>query len=170
MEILFKEVQRFTEWWLWLILIAIGAISIVGLYKQFVLKKPFGDHPMSNIGLVLSALFIFAFIAFFAVIKLITVIDNKGISIYFSPFVRRKIPWAKIKTAIVADYGFVGYGIRYGNKYGVVYNIKGRLGIAIEKNNGDKMVMGTRQAAEMNRVINTSLSNNQYTLIPGSAL
>ena len=45
MKTQFTEKQKFTQWWLWLILISIGIIPIIGIYKQIILGKPFGVIP-----------------------------------------------------------------------------------------------------------------------------
>ena len=51
------------------------------------------------------------------------------------------------------NYGFVGYGIRLGSKYGTVYNMKGNRGLAIELNNGKKFVIGTQKEMELKNVV-----------------
>ena len=48
----FKEEQKFTQWWLWVILIPIGILPIFGIYKQLILGEKFGDKPMSDLGLI----------------------------------------------------------------------------------------------------------------------
>lgn len=41
------------------------------------------------------------------------------------------------------DYGFVGgWGICLGIKYGIVYNIKGRIGLVLELMDGKKYCIG----------------------------
>ena len=52
METKFTETQRFTQWWLWVILIVFLFIPIYGMYKQMLLGEPFGDNLTSNIGLI----------------------------------------------------------------------------------------------------------------------
>ena len=46
MNIVFKETQKFSQWWLWLILIGIGILPILGIYKQLIIGEKFGDKPM----------------------------------------------------------------------------------------------------------------------------
>ena len=65
MTALFKEKQRFTQWWLWLILIPIGVLPVVGIFQQLILGEEFGDNPMSNFGLILFAVFVFALLGLF---------------------------------------------------------------------------------------------------------
>ncbi|WP_260402681.1 MULTISPECIES: phosphoethanolamine transferase domain-containing protein [Aequorivita] len=65
MKIVFKEEQKFTQWWLWLILIGIGVLPIIGIYKQLIIEEKFGDNPMSDLGLIIFSIFIFGLITLF---------------------------------------------------------------------------------------------------------
>jgi len=150
----FKETQKFTQWWLWIILIAVGIMPIYGIYKQLILDEPFGDKPMSDLGLIVITIFIFALITMFFVLKLKTKINEHEIRMQFFPFVKKRIDWTAIKSAEVLDYGFVGgWGIRLWTKYGTVYNIKGTIGLAIELENGKKLLIGTQKEAELRNII-----------------
>lgn len=70
MKIEFKEEQKFTQWWLWLILLPIGLLPIIGIYKQIILGEPFGGKPMPDIGLIIFTIFIFSLLGLFKVMKL----------------------------------------------------------------------------------------------------
>ena len=61
----FLETQRFTQWWLWLIIIGSFAIPLYGAFTQLVLNKPFGDKPMSNTGIVILLLSLLLMLFFF---------------------------------------------------------------------------------------------------------
>lgn len=50
MKIMFREEQKFTQWWLWVILIGVGIFPVFGIYKQLILGEKFGDKPMSDPG------------------------------------------------------------------------------------------------------------------------
>lgn len=148
----FKEEQKFTQWWLWLILIPVGILPIFGIYKQLILGDKFGDKPMSDLELVIFTLFVFSLIGFFFIMKLKTSIDKNGIQMSFFPFVRKKVNWNEIKNTEVVNYGFVGgWGIRLWTKYGTVYNMKGNKGLAIELNNGKKFLIGTQKETELKK-------------------
>jgi len=148
----FKEEQKFTQWWLWLILIPVGILPIFGIYKQLILGDKFGDKPMSDLELVIFTLFIFSLIGLFFIMKLKTSIDKNGIQMSFFPFVRKKVNWNEIKNTEVVNYGFVGgWGIRLWTKYGTVYNMKGNKGLAIELNNGKKFLIGTQKETELKK-------------------
>ena len=154
MKIKFKEEQKFTQWWLWLILVPIGFLPIIGICKQIILGESFGDKPMSDIGLIIFAIFIFSLLGLFILMKLKTNIDNDKIEMNFFPFVKKTTKWTDIKKAEVVNYGFVGgWGIRLWTKYGTVYNIKGNKGLAIELMNGKKYLIGTQKETEINEIV-----------------
>ncbi len=150
----FKEEQKFTQWWLWLILIGTGIFPVMGIYKQLILGEKFGDKPMSDLGLIVFSAFIFGIIALFWMMRLKTEIDQKEIRMRFTPFTKRNVQWKDIESAKVVNYGFVGgWGIRLWTKYGTVYNTKGNKGLAIELKNGKRFLIGTQKEAELEKLI-----------------
>jgi len=154
MSIAFKETQKFSQWWLWLILIAIGALPIRGLYKQLYLNEAFGDKPMSDLGLIIFAVFVFSLIAMFWFVQLKTEIDQNEIRMHFFPLVKKRVNWEEIKNAEIVNYGFVGgWGIRLWKKYGTVYNMKGDKGLAIALTDGKKFLIGTQKPEELTAIL-----------------
>lgn len=150
----FTEEQKFTQWWLWLILIAIGMLPVYGIYKQLIIGEDFGSKPLSNIGLIIFSVFVFCFILLFYFMRLITEIDQQEIRMRFFPFVQKSIPWSEIKDAKLVNYGFVGgWGIRLWTSYGTVYNTKGDKGLAIELLDGKKFLIGTQREADLQKFL-----------------
>lgn len=129
-------------------------LFIYGIYKQWILGEPFGNKPLSTLGLVLFALLIFVIIGLFRLMKLKTLITRDEIRATFVPFTKKRVNWNEIREARVLDYGFVGgWGIRYSTKYGRIYNIKGSKGLAIELKNGKKFIIGTQKPGELRELI-----------------
>ncbi len=154
MEIEFKEEQRFTQWWLWLILIAIGSVPALGIYKQLILKENFGNDPMSNSNLVVMAVLIFGLIALFWFMRLKTTINSQEIEMHFFPFFKKNVQWERVKSIQVVNYGFIGgWGIRLWTKYGTIYNVKGNKGLAIELHDGKRFVIGTQQEIKLKQLL-----------------
>ncbi|WP_206735984.1 phosphoethanolamine transferase domain-containing protein [Aequorivita sp. KMM 9714] len=154
MKIVFKEEQKFTQWWLWLILIGIGVLPIIGIYKQLIIEEKFGDSPMSDLELIIFSIFIFGLIALFWFMRLKTNIDQNEIRMRFFPLVKKQVKWKDVKSVEVVNYGFVGgWGIRLGTKYGTVYNTKGNRGLAIELLNGKKLLIGTQKETELKEIL-----------------
>lgn len=149
----FTEEQRFTQWWLWLLLILISLIPIYAIYQQLIRGIPAGDKPISDVGVILVAVFVFGLIALFRWMRLYTRIDQREIFFHYRPFVQKRISWGEVRSAQVVDYGFVGYGIRYGSRHGVVYNTNGSKGLALVLTNGKKLVIGTQRPEELRRFL-----------------
>jgi len=152
----FKEEQKFTQWWIWIILTGIGLLPIYGIYNQLIMGNKSGSKQMSDLGLLFFALFVFGIIALFWLMRLKTEINKNELKINFFPFVKKKIKWNDIKSVKIVNYGFVGgWGIRLWTKYGTVYNIKGETGLAVELNNGNRFLIGTQKETELNSILNT---------------
>ena len=49
-DILFKETQRFTQWWLWIFLIGMLTLPIYGMVQQFILGEPWGEQTNARLG------------------------------------------------------------------------------------------------------------------------
>ena len=111
--LVFKEKQKFTQWWLWLLLICIGIGPFVGIYTQLIKKESFGDSSMFNSISLIYIIIILSVVILLLVLTLKTEITSKGIQMNYFPFVKKEITWQDIKTAKVVNYGFVGgWGIR----------------------------------------------------------
>ena len=159
----FKEEQKFTQWWLWLIIIGVGILPLVGIYYQLILGQKFGNNPMSDIGLIVLAVSIFGLIILFWFVRLKTEIDQNEIRMNFFPFVSKRTKWDEIKSVEIIDYGFVGgWGIRLWTKYGTVYNIKGNKGLAIELVNGKKFLIGTQREKELKKFIEKASAQRPF--------
>nr|WP_315151646.1 hypothetical protein [uncultured Flavobacterium sp.] len=159
METAFKEKQKFTQWWLWLLLIGIGVFQVYGIFSQLIKGENFGDKPMSDTGLIIFTLIPFGIIILFWYMKLETEIDETEIRIKFIPLAKKTFRWEDIRAATVVEYKFVGYGIRLFTSYGTVYNTKGNMGLAIELKSGEKILIGTQKASELSQKIENRLTD-----------
>lgn len=153
MKIEFQEEQKFTQWWLWLILIGIGIIPIVGIYKQLIVGETFGDKPATNIELIVFSLLTLGILMLFWFMRLKTKINEHEIQMSFFPFIKKVISWKEIRNAKIVKYQFVGYGIRLTSEYGTVYNIKGNKGLAIELKTGKQFLIGTQKSTELAKIV-----------------
>jgi len=158
-KVLFKEEQKFNQWWLWLLMI-ITFLSVVvpfgyAIYSQEVLDKPFGDNPMSTEGIInvgaFSLLLVGLIVLLFYIFKLKTKITNEAFYISFPPLINK---WKKFvpdeiakfevrKYNAIKEYG--GYGMKYSRRHGRCYNISGNLGLQLYLKNGKKLLIGTQR-------------------------
>jgi hypothetical protein len=154
-HVIFHEVQRFRQAWLWAFLTAISLLAIYAVILQLAWGKPFGNNPAPNIILTaIVAIFGVAFPVFFYLMKLTTEVHSDGLYFRFFPLHRsfHRIPWEDIKEygvrtySALRDYG--GWGIRYGRE-GKAYNVSGNAGVQLKLHNGDMIMIGSQRPEEM---------------------
>jgi hypothetical protein len=154
-DLLFKEEQRFDQWWLWLILIGVVGVCFIPL---FYVEKD--SIPLTVV--VLAAAVPILLILLFLVMKLTTKIYSDRIEMKFSPFVSSTYHIKCITSAEVKDYGFVGgWGIRLWPGYYVIYNVRGKMGLEFESN-GKKRIIGTQRPEEMKTALKKTQLNGQH--------
>ncbi len=162
----FKESQRFNQWWL--ILFGLLIFVIIG----FSFSKEISDsgNNLNNeqlISMLLSGGLILVVFLLIIFIRLKTKIDENGISYQMTPFhlKPRIISWSELskcyvrKYAPISEYG--GWGIRgfqrkgfwdFRNR-GMAYNIKGDMGIQLKFKDEGKLLIGTQDPEKAKIVI-----------------
>ena len=155
-KILFQEEQKFTQWWLWLLLLAPVGFIFYNLLQPIINNISYTDD--NAVAAVLSKdfwiplLILLLILILFLLLKLKTEITSEAIHMRYYPLFSKTWKWEDIATAEVITYGFVGYGIRISIKYGMVYNVKGNKGLALTLKNGKKVVIGTQKPEELERI------------------
>ena len=149
---IFKENQRFRQWWLIIVLITIVLASALPLFSEISLNEV---KLKSLIAPVISLLvFVLVFI-----LNLETRINSKGISAGFEPlpFLRRKYNWDEIQECFVRTYApiseYGGWGIR-GFGRAKAYTVSGNKGIQIITKNNERFLIGTEKPDLARRAIN----------------
>lgn len=135
-ETLFTERQRFKQWWLWLILLGINGLFLFGVFRQVIGGQQFGDKPMSNIGLLITAVLTIFLTILFLNFRLDTLIKKDGIYVRFFPFHLKfkYYAWEKLTKSFVRQYSpiaeYGGWGLRYGFLgKGKAFNVSGDKGL-----------------------------------------
>jgi|SRR5690606_1044828 len=155
---LFQETQRFTQWWIWVILIAINIPFWIGIYIQIIKGEPFGDKPMSDVGLIIITIFMILFNLLFFGFNLKTQITHNKIYFKFFPFHIKEREYLisdiqemkVVKYNPIGDYG--GWGIR-GFGSNKAFNVKGNMGLRILFKDGTKRLLGTQKSEELEKTI-----------------
>ncbi|QCJ47475.1 hypothetical protein [Haloprofundus sp. MHR1] len=135
-ETTFREVQRFRQRWLWLLLgggfafsLLLGPVSILG-FAVF-----------AAVGLLLYNA------------RLETEVRDDGVYVRFAPFHRspRRIAWEEITSAEATAYSpigeFGGWGVRW-RPGAVAYSVSGSEAVRIERTDDRDVVVGSERAAE----------------------
>ena len=149
--LIFEEKQRFRQWWIWLLFAFLNVNAWIAIFSQLILHKPDGNNPMSDSGLIITAIMMFLFSLFFFSMNMKTRIDKESISLKFFPFHRnfKKYEFKDIKYCFVRKYSpileYGGWGLR-GISNNIAFNVSGNTGLQIELNNGKKILIGTQNA------------------------
>lgn len=153
-KIFFKEEQRFTQWWLWLILSsALLAIIIPVVNELSAHSWDTSSEDFSRLILYasLTVLFIVAILIVLVLSKLKTKITREGIFIKFPPLKRKlhKIEVHEIEGFEIRKYRakreFGGHGFRNRRKSGQAYTTSGNIGLQLYLKNGKKLLIGTQK-------------------------
>lgn len=144
----FTESQRFRQKWVWILmgfisLIVIGSLSVAGEWND----------PGIWSGIVV----LIGIIILLYVWRLDTRLDSTGVHYRVFPvFAWRTIPWSRVKSALVCQYDFVGYGIRW-DFNGWIYNIVGDKGMRVVLTNGRRITIGTQRPEEIQHFLDQQI-------------
>jgi len=144
MTTLFEEKQKFTQWWLWVILLSFPIISV----------GPFDDNEI-NVYYVLIGL---AIPLLFYLFELRIKVNNDGLHYQFSPFHLKfhTIKMDEIESFKAMEYSplkeYGGWGIKYGFK-GKAYNVSGNKGVKVFLKNGANIMFGSQKHKELAKAL-----------------
>lgn len=146
----FSETQRFRQPWVWLVLVGVFALVFWQIFKPLYYSEPLQLHFIK----ILSIVLLTGVILLFIFSRLTTRIDEAGIRItYFPLIIKPKVfRWEDIDQAYVRKYNsfldFGGWGIRF-SSHGKAYNTSGNHGLQLILKSGDKILIGTQKAEEL---------------------
>ena len=144
MKCLFEENQKFTKWWLWVILLSFPIMSF----------GPFDENEI-NINYVLIG---FMLPLIFYLFELRIKVSNKGLHYQFFPFHFKShtIDIEDIERIKAMEYSplkeYGGWGIKYGFK-GKAYNVSGNKGVKIFLKNGLNIMFGSQKHNELAKAL-----------------
>jgi len=157
----FKENQKFTQIWLWAVLL-VSTVPAVGVFtygflRQLVLDIPWGDNPMSDSGLALATVFTWVIcggvLGMFFGSELQLEIKDQAIYYRFPLFSPRlkRIGMDQLESWEVRKFGFFeygGYGVRYMPRKKTGFIVKGKIGLEMKLKNGKTIMIGTQKHIE----------------------
>jgi hypothetical protein len=154
-DVLFREVQRFRQVWIWVVVVFLMGLSWFSFIQQIASKVPFGTRPAPDLVVIgMWILFGWAFPVMVFTAGLTTEVRGDGIYIRFFPFHRkfRTMPFDAIQSCEARTYRplkeYGGWGIRYGVS-GKAYNVSGNLGVQLVLQSGRKILLGSQEPEEL---------------------
>lgn len=166
-SILFREKQRFTQVWLWVVILGVALLFWVGFIYQVLLGETFGNRPVPDVMLTIITVVIgIGLPYFFYHISLRTEVWPGELQVRFYPFHRRpvKIPLHLVRDFKrktynpIQDYG--GWGIRWGVK-GKAYNMSGTKGVLLYFYNHPALLIGSQEPEALFEAIRAARSMKQ---------
>jgi hypothetical protein len=146
----FHEEQRF-GWWLWLVL---ALIAVPVFVASFALA---GLDPNAISAILFGPLVVVLVGGLFALAKLETVVDERGIHVTFHLlWPTRHIALDDVKRAHAMAYNpllYGGWGVHYLLLRGWSFDAGGGHGVLVETQRGARVMIGSHRAAELEAAI-----------------
>ncbi len=151
---LFRETQRFRQWFFYLPIAAVTVIVWWIFVQQVILGHPQGSNPVPGwLAWVLTMVFGFGFPAFAAIVRVVTEVRPGQLNVRLYPFPPRTIPVSSIREASVRHYSplgeFGGWGMRINKRSGRAYNAYGNMGVQLVLSDGARVLVGSQQSEEL---------------------
>lgn len=163
---IFIEKQRFTQWWIWLIIISINLLLVFMIINVITdaSEKSFEVADSIGLGVIFFSLVLVNY--FLTGTSLKTEINNEEIKIKFLPFIIKDkiIKWEDLTLCYVRQYSPIGEYGGWGYRFGIMgkgkaFNIKGNMGLQLQFNDGKNLLIGTQKAEELKQFLKNI---NQY--------
>ena len=143
MKCLFEENQRFTQWWLWVILLSFPIVSF----------WPYDDNTINRYHVLIGLV-----IPFFYTFQLRIKVSVDGLHYQFFPFhfkshtikIEDIEKFKAMEYSPLKEYG--GWGIKFGFK-GKAYNIRGNKGVKVFLKNNTNIMFGSQRHNELSKAL-----------------
>lgn len=173
-QVLFSEVQRFNQPWVWAIIlpVSLGPIALFGygVVRQILGGMPWGDKPMSDTGLlvafVLALVFGALLLLLFFKMRLVVVVRPGVLLLRFVPLHRdfRRIELGDLASYRACTYRpireYGGWGIRLVPS-GRAYNVSGNQGVRLDYPDGTHLLIGSRRPEDLAQAVETASAHDE---------
>ena len=147
----FSEQQRFSQIWIWAIIVGSAVLPFVDVYKTGFQVDKAETYFMLLVPVLVIILFL--------VLRLETRVDGTGIYYKFFHFhlKTQHKTWDEIDRALIRKYKpiseYGGWGIRMGLGHGKAFNVSGNMGLQLIFKNGKRTLIGTQKPEELDVLI-----------------
>jgi hypothetical protein len=151
----FHETQRMRSWWFMTLVALIIGLATWAFIQQIVIGEPWGTNPAPDWAVYVLVAFMAVIAWWLMSIRLVTSVDQTGVTYRLIPFHfrTRRIPWTKVAQAYIRQYRplreYGGWGLRYGFKFGWAFNMRGNMGLQLVLAGGKKILIGTQRPDEL---------------------
>ena len=158
----FTEVQKFRQWWFWIILLGINGVVLYEIIEQVFLKEQWNSQTSTGLFIAFGGTLLLTLL--FVYVRLETYINEEGVHVRFFPFpfTYKSYAWTDISKAYVKkcnmllNYGGWGWrlggGFRLGFK-GRAYTVSGNFRLQLELFSGKSVLIGTNKPEELTETL-----------------
>ena len=148
--IIFREQQRFKQWWLWLLVYGITTLMWWAFFQQIIRGRSWGTTPAPNwLIWLMWPVFGLGLPALFHTMTLIVEVRPSRVEIRYRPFVNRSIALSDIEQVTARTYKpieeYGGWGIRGWSGQRIAYNVSGDQGVELLLRDGRSVMIGSQQ-------------------------
>ena len=164
-DILFLEIQKFTQTWIWVLLSAATVVTVVSQYVSLRRLPATGSALKRRVLLVLPLCLLTGVWALMLMSRLETKVRPDGLFVRFVPFQFRQqqidlkdvTSVQAVQVSPVTMYG--GWGMRFGAG-GRAYLVSGNDGVRIDYRDGRHLFIGSAKAEQLQKAIETIHPSN----------
>ncbi|MHC5066427.1 MAG: DUF6141 family protein [Planctomycetota bacterium] len=154
----FEETQRFSQPWIWAILLPLMAMAWYSAYEQLARGRPVGDDPAPDwVIWIVFGLVGVGIPLLLGLGRMRTTVGKGELLIDYLPLARKRIPLDDIVSHEACTYRplleFGGWGVRWWPGRGMAYNVKGNEGVRLVLRNGKKVLVGSQRAKELDAAL-----------------
>ncbi len=166
MTTLYREKQKFNQWWVWLLLFLSVGIGAAAGWLDY-------SENGNWVGMIAGLVVVLCVLIPMALVELQTEINKDGIEVGFWPFSKRRIFRSEIAEARIRKYSpigeYGGWGFRIGSQ-GQAYNMSGNMGLQLRLKDGKRILLGTQRPEELEAFISAYMEEDQLELLEFEAL
>src|SRR5699024_7063108 len=167
-KVVYYEIQRFHQVWLWILVLLLAAFMWYITIKQIIFGVPMGDNPAPDLLLVIFWLtFGIVFPVFMLwMCRLIIEVRSNGVYIRFAPFhksyksflIKNIISYKPVVYNSLRRIG--GWGIRFTVTGETAYNISGKHGVDQQLRN-NTVIIDTKDSNELKKAMDSVQKYNE---------
>jgi hypothetical protein len=151
---LFREVQHFRQWWIWVAVAGTTVLMWWMFIVQIVLGKPAGSRPAPDaVVWLFTLLFGVGFPLFFVALRVVTEVRPGNLRVGLAPFRRSVLLLSEVAGVEAVTYhpvrDFGGWGVRWAGARGKAYNAYGDRGVQLLMNDGHRLLIGSQRPDEL---------------------
>ena len=158
---LFREVQRFKQWFFYVPIAIVTGIVWWQFVQQILFGRPVGDNPAPDwLAWVLTIVFGLGFPLFAVTVRMVTEVRPGELSVRLYPFRPAVIALTQVASAEWREYSpmreYGGWGIRVGRHSGKAYNASGNQGVQLVLKDGRRVLIGTQSPEQLLSALRTA--------------